>query len=391
MAPPMLFDDFAKTSAHLHETDEASENDLRYDSREPNFRIFSDETVIPDDSFGPDEERIFIDDDPYDLDAAFFAIHKENAPIMNDDKKLNNFGSSSKNIENKVAQSTDKNLDYIEESLIKTKLQDRRIIDNYLRNQRGTGRSDYEDEKMLHERIQLDEKKEHTTIRNSGYENQSDRESNENDAKKESRGKSIDQKSTDSGSFSVSRNIEQSTTGQTIEANLERTHERQYHDDAKTFTIEASKNLVDSSTTIFPNEVVKREGFYGSGLSLESNEGDESYDGELSKEIKITSGEKNQTAGESGHFMKNRHDYGTETIGNETTKDDSSAGGEITKEDDVVESEEKILHPHDNGKFSFREKTSDESSSSAASFGFENKESSNETTIGGSMNIYSQG
>ncbi|XP_043281703.1 protein madd-4 [Venturia canescens] len=380
MAPPMLLDDSMRSSPN-DETQEASENDLRYDSREPNLRVFSDETIIPDDSFGPDEERIFIDDDPYDLDAAFFAIHRENAPIMSEDKKLKDFVSPRKEPETKTPQGTDKDLDYIEQSLIKTKLQDRRIIDNYLRNQRGTGRSEYENNEKSHEPVEFNEKNDRATTQNFGYDHRSNGKSNFS-GKPESAEKTIYEKLSDLG-----KKPEESTTVQTTEKIRESTQNRQDNKDAeKASTIEASKNLVGSTTTVLPNEVVKREGFYGSQLSLESIEGDESYDGELSKEMKATS---NGTSRENRGFSKNRNDYGTEA--NETAKDDSSAGGEITRDDELLENEEKSIHSKDNSKFTVRDKNSEEPDPGTASLAFENKESSNESAIGGFMNIYSYG
>lgn len=42
--------------------------DLRYQNVEDNLDILYRNTAIPDETFGPDEERIFIDVDPYDLD-----------------------------------------------------------------------------------------------------------------------------------------------------------------------------------------------------------------------------------------------------------------------------------------------------------------------------------
>lgn len=47
------------------------------DEIDTDFGILRGNTGIPDEKFGPDEERIIIDDDPYDLDEAIFALENE--------------------------------------------------------------------------------------------------------------------------------------------------------------------------------------------------------------------------------------------------------------------------------------------------------------------------
>lgn len=63
--------------------------DLRYQNVEDNLDILYRNTAIPDETFGPDEERIFIDVDPYDLDESMFGLDHSDpvkiTPVANKD------------------------------------------------------------------------------------------------------------------------------------------------------------------------------------------------------------------------------------------------------------------------------------------------------------------
>jgi len=50
------------------------ETDFTYQSVENSFDNLYRNTAFPDETFGPDEERIFIDVDPYDLDESVFGL-----------------------------------------------------------------------------------------------------------------------------------------------------------------------------------------------------------------------------------------------------------------------------------------------------------------------------
>lgn len=63
------------TESRLDEDDFLYENSMDYSFQQKN-------TAIPDDNFGPDEERIFIDDDAYDADDVIFTLeHKRHMKI----------------------------------------------------------------------------------------------------------------------------------------------------------------------------------------------------------------------------------------------------------------------------------------------------------------------
>ncbi|KAL0100797.1 hypothetical protein PUN28_019286 [Cardiocondyla obscurior] len=87
------------------------ETDFMYQSVENNFDNLYRNTAIPDETFGPDEERIFIDVDPYDLDESVFGLqHSDNIRSDVIDK-----------IDAKITVKPE--IDYIEESLKNVKRQ----------------------------------------------------------------------------------------------------------------------------------------------------------------------------------------------------------------------------------------------------------------------------
>lgn len=85
---------------------------LRYQNVEENLDTLYRNTGIPDETFGPDEERIFIDVDPYDLDESMFGL-QHSVPV-----KITPVGSK----EGPVT-STNSGNDYVEESLKNIKRQ----------------------------------------------------------------------------------------------------------------------------------------------------------------------------------------------------------------------------------------------------------------------------
>lgn len=82
--------------------------DLVYQSIEDSLDSLYRNTIIPDKTFGPDEERIFIDVDPYDLDDPVFGLQHGDDNVMSTPVAL---ASAS----NKLTAKPD--IDYIEESL----------------------------------------------------------------------------------------------------------------------------------------------------------------------------------------------------------------------------------------------------------------------------------
>lgn len=87
--------------------------DFVYQNLEDNFDSLYRNTAIPDETFGPDEERIFIDVDPYDLNESIFGLQN------GDDVK------STSHVMEKVDTevNTNSDIDYIEESLKNVKRQ----------------------------------------------------------------------------------------------------------------------------------------------------------------------------------------------------------------------------------------------------------------------------
>lgn len=87
------------------------ETDFTYQNIENSFDNLYRNTVIPDEIFGPDEERIFIDVDPYDLDESVFG--------------LQHGGGIKSDVMDKIdtKRTTKPDIDYIEESLKNVKRQ----------------------------------------------------------------------------------------------------------------------------------------------------------------------------------------------------------------------------------------------------------------------------
>ncbi|OAD54584.1 ADAMTS-like protein 1, partial [Eufriesea mexicana] len=88
-APVAFIDDVRKEAVVTKRTMPERNSDLRYQNVEDNLDILYRNTAIPDETFGPDEERIFIDVDPYDLDESMFGLdHSEPVkitPVVNKD------------------------------------------------------------------------------------------------------------------------------------------------------------------------------------------------------------------------------------------------------------------------------------------------------------------
>lgn len=109
---------------------------MKYDSIDNEFGMFGHDTVIPDDKFGPDEERIFIDDDPYDLDNVVLSIDQL-AAIDHPEESVTTENS-------KPTSVTKSSNDFLENSLKNMKSNNDHESDNFLRSQRGTN---FENEK----------------------------------------------------------------------------------------------------------------------------------------------------------------------------------------------------------------------------------------------------
>ncbi|KAK0078981.1 hypothetical protein PV325_001882, partial [Microctonus aethiopoides] len=128
MAPEIPTGDYHKEKSHLNEE---IDNELHYESEANDFDMFGRSSVIPDDTFGPDEERIFIDDDPYDLETSIISINP-----WSDIKKTTNKYSNKKMHDETFT--TEHTRDYLEESLKNTKRHRKGPMDNYMkRKQRG--------------------------------------------------------------------------------------------------------------------------------------------------------------------------------------------------------------------------------------------------------------
>jgi len=87
------------------------ETDFTYQSVENSFDNLYRNTVFPDETFGPDEERIFIDVDPYDLDESVFGLQHSNGVKSDIMEKVD------------TKLTTKPDIDYIEESLKNVKRQ----------------------------------------------------------------------------------------------------------------------------------------------------------------------------------------------------------------------------------------------------------------------------
>ncbi|XP_072752952.1 ADAMTS-like protein 1 isoform X2 [Anoplolepis gracilipes] len=105
-------DELKRLATRKHKMDNRK-SDFVYQNLEANFDSLYRNTAIPDETFGPDEERIFIDVDPYDLNESIFGLQNGN------DVK-----STSHVIEKVDTElNTKSDIDYIEESLKNVKRQ----------------------------------------------------------------------------------------------------------------------------------------------------------------------------------------------------------------------------------------------------------------------------
>lgn len=78
------------------------------DDIDSDFGILRGNTGIPDEKFGPDEERIIIDDDPYDLDEAIFALQNRDEDPRSTPKMISH---------RRKPSPTKSAIDFIEESI----------------------------------------------------------------------------------------------------------------------------------------------------------------------------------------------------------------------------------------------------------------------------------
>lgn len=111
-APVAFIDDVRKDAAATKRTIPERNPGLRYQSVEDNLDTLYRNTAIPDETFGPDEERIFIDVDPYDLDESIFGLQHS------DPVKITPVASKDDTV-----TPTRTDIDYIEESLKNVKRQ----------------------------------------------------------------------------------------------------------------------------------------------------------------------------------------------------------------------------------------------------------------------------
>ncbi|XP_076245168.1 ADAMTS-like no long nerve cord isoform X2 [Calliopsis andreniformis] len=113
-APVAFIDDGRKETLNIatKRTMPDKASGLKYQNVEENLDTLYRNTAIPDETFGPDEERIFIDVDPYDLDESMFGL-QHSVPV-----KITPVSSK----ENPVT-STNSDGDYVVESLKNIKRQ----------------------------------------------------------------------------------------------------------------------------------------------------------------------------------------------------------------------------------------------------------------------------
>ncbi|XP_050482472.1 protein madd-4 [Bombus huntii] len=115
-APVAFIDDVRKEVVATKRTMPERNPSLRYQDVEDNLDTLYRNTAIPDETFGPDEERIFIDVDPYDLDESMFGL-RHSDPV-----KITPVVSKGDSQQSVVAP-TKSGIDYIEESLKNVKRQ----------------------------------------------------------------------------------------------------------------------------------------------------------------------------------------------------------------------------------------------------------------------------
>ncbi|XP_060823281.1 protein madd-4-like [Bombus pascuorum] len=115
-APVTFIDDARKKVIATKRTMPERNPGLRYQDVEDNLDTLYRNTAIPDETFGPDEERIFIDVDPYDLDESMFGLQHSDpvkiTPVVSKDDS-----------QQSVVTPTKSGIDYIEESLKNVKRQ----------------------------------------------------------------------------------------------------------------------------------------------------------------------------------------------------------------------------------------------------------------------------
>lgn len=115
-APVTFIDDVRKEVIATKRTMPERNPGLRYQNVEDNLDTLYRNTAIPDETFGPDEERIFIDVDPYDLDESMFGLRHSDpvkiTPVVSKDDS-----------QQSVVTPTKSGIDYIEESLKNVKRQ----------------------------------------------------------------------------------------------------------------------------------------------------------------------------------------------------------------------------------------------------------------------------
>ncbi|XP_043590523.1 protein madd-4-like isoform X1 [Bombus pyrosoma] len=127
-APVTFIDDVRKEVVATKRTMPERNPGLRYQDVEDNLDTLYRNTAIPDETFGPDEERIFIDVDPYDLDESMFGLQHS------DPVKITPVVSKDDSQQSSVVTSTKSGIDYIEESLknVKRQWHDTSEVKNHL-------------------------------------------------------------------------------------------------------------------------------------------------------------------------------------------------------------------------------------------------------------------
>ncbi|XP_017889029.1 protein madd-4 isoform X2 [Ceratina calcarata] len=111
-APVAFIDDIGKEAVVTKRTMADRNSGLRYQNVEDNLDTLHRNTAIPDETFGPDEERIFIDVDPYDLDESMFGLqHSDPIKVTPTVNKISPIISVKSDV------------DYVEESLKNVKRQ----------------------------------------------------------------------------------------------------------------------------------------------------------------------------------------------------------------------------------------------------------------------------
>ncbi|XP_015429195.1 PREDICTED: ADAMTS-like protein 3 [Dufourea novaeangliae] len=116
-APVAFIEDPQRETLATKRTMPERTSGLGYQDVEENLDTLYRNTAIPDEIFGPDEERIFIDVDPYDLDDSMFGL-QQNGPV-----KITPVASKIGPPTTTTTTTTSSGNDYIEESLKNVKRQ----------------------------------------------------------------------------------------------------------------------------------------------------------------------------------------------------------------------------------------------------------------------------